>query len=281
MLYFYQNHAPVVACGGHMTEQKAPDGKSKKEGTEIHVARIGLISAVIVAACGLFGTLITVFGPAVRDFLSPRNEPTAEATQALGAPATTLLGPSADASVSTTLGDNIFLVENKLLLPVRLFVDDSLLDELPAGTSRTYPISQSSLRLDWELVKETTSGGRAIGDDMAGGFGGVEAGDVLDINNVVDDQDYFYPYVTNHLSEECEVIVNSGWENENVTGAVVPANSQEVSLGYYRLYTNSNLTLDCGGTTYWWGLQPDENSDTSFYGDVEEDTGWIEFILDE
>jgi hypothetical protein len=129
------------------------------------------------------------------------------------------------------------------------------------------------------VVKETTSSGRPIGDNMGGKMADIHSGESITIDHTVGDQRYFYLYISNHTSEDCEVTVNKGWQSENATDAVVPANTDEIGLGYYKLFENSNVTLDCGGKERWWGLQPDESGEGSFYDRVRSPDGVIVFIL--
>jgi hypothetical protein len=114
---------------------------------------------------------------------------------------------------------------------------------------------------------------------MGGTFYAVNFVDQIIIDNVVEDQPYFAPFITNPTGTDCDVTINKGWKSEFVTHAVVSAKTDNVSFGYYELYTNANVTLDCGGQIYWWGLQPDETNGTSFFGDVEKGTGIIDFTL--
>jgi hypothetical protein len=263
-----------------MPGNEPADGKNTQPTVEIRVARIGLISAVVVAVCGLVGTLVTVFGTAISAYFSSQ---AAQVPVALPIRATqtaearlVALPPTLEDYVA---GTNTFLLKNHLVLPVRVYINDVYLGELPTDTGREYVLDAIPSTLRWELAKETTSSGRAIGDAMGATVLGVSTGQVVEITNLAGDQVYFYPYITNLTDQECEVIINKGWESENIPEAVVPANREEIGLGYYRLFTNSNVTLDCDGSIRWWGLQPDENSDDSFYDLVETGSGTITFSL--
>jgi hypothetical protein len=263
-----------------MSDDSASKGKADNTSTELSVARIGLISAAVVAVCGLLGTLITVLGSAISAYISSQavRDPVVIPIQATQT-AEARIQASALNPRESPPGEDLFLVQNHLVLPVRLFLNDTLLDELPAASSRTYPLTTGPVNLRWEIAKETTESGRSIGDDMGQDVGRLNNGASIQITNLVGEQAYFFPTITNHTAQDCEVIVNRGWENENVTNAVVPAYGEAITLGYYRLFTNSNLTLLCGEDTFWWGLQPDESSDDSFYDLAAEDSGEIEFTL--
>ena len=273
---------------------QADSGGNSSGKTELSIARIGLISALVVAACGLLGTLATVLGTALSSYYASQaaRDPvliplqatqTAEARQASatgpsvateGAPMGTVGAPTLPPQVAP----EAFLVQNRLVLPVRFFIDGAYQAEIGALSDLSVPLASGSVNLRWEVVKETTSSGRALGDEMGGDISNIAPGDIVLIDNLVGEQAYFYPRVSNNTAQECEVIVNYGWENENITGALLPAHSPPIGLGYYKLFTNSNLTLDCPQAIHWWGLRPEE-VDEGFFEDVEPGSGLIEFTL--
>ncbi len=170
-------------------------------------------------------------------------------------------------------------ITNKLLLPVKIFIDDVYQSDLGNGDSSTFTLVSYPAVVKWSVVKQTTSKGMPLGHEMGGSFADVTVGDQITIDNMVEDQPYFYPLISNTTGRDCDVTINKGWKSEYITGAIAPANEDNVGFGYYELYTNSNVTLDCGGKVYWWGLLPDEKKGTSFYDEVEKDTGAIHFTL--
>lgn len=255
------------------------------ESTEVRVARIGLISAIVVAVCGLLGTLATVLSTAISGYFSSQavRDPLLIPIQATQTAEALGLIPSTTPAVSQelpALQQGAVLVQNRLVLPVRVVIAGVLQGEVPAQSEATFNLAASPVRLDWEVVKETTSSGRGLGDLMSASMDGVTAGQVVEITRLAGDQEFFYPRISNRLGVECEVMVNKGWESENVTNAVVPENSDEVGLGYYKLFTNSNVTLNCAEKEYWWGLQPQESATDGFYGDVDPISGLLELSLD-
>jgi hypothetical protein len=256
-----------------------------QESTEVRVARIGLISAIAVAICGLLGTLITVLGTAISGYFSSQavRDPVLIPIQATQTAEALGLKPALSPVVSKEAGaiqPGVVLVQNRLVLPVRIVIAGALQGEVPAQSDATFILVSSPSRLDWEVVKETTSSGRGLGDVMSGSVEHEAAGEVVEITRLAGDQEFFYPRITNHLGVECEVIVNKGWESENITSAVVPENSEGVGLGYFKLFTNSNVTLICDGKEYWWGLQPQETSSDGFYEDIDPESGLLELTLD-
>jgi hypothetical protein len=170
-------------------------------------------------------------------------------------------------------------VQNELNLPVTISIDKVAKGEIEASSSKIYLLDSFPVTVQWTVVKETTSSGRPLGSDMGGKFSKVNLGDEIVIDHVVENQAYFYPYVTNPTSTDCDVVINKGWKSEVDPNAVVPANTDNVGLGYYELYDNSNVTLTCGTDVYWWGLQADQSGGTSFYNDVDQNSGVIDFTL--
>jgi hypothetical protein len=173
-----------------------------------------------------------------------------------------------------------FTVENDLVLPISISIDNVYQSDVNPSSTKTFLLNSAPVKVDWVLVKKTTSTGRALGDDMKGIWSSVSAGDELVVDNIIDPQHYFYPLITNTTNIDCYVTINKSWENEVVTNAFVPANTNSVGMGYYKLFTNSNVFLTCGSNTYYWGILPNSPAtDTSFYGIVTQDSGLIEFTL--
>ncbi len=264
----------------------SPDPPPKpQESTELRVARIGLISAIVVAICGLLGTLATVLGAAVSGYFSSiaARDPVLipiQATQTAEALAPLSLPTPVVSLEPPVVRAGAVLVQNRLVLPVRIVIAGVLQGEVLPESDATFTLAVSPARLDWETVKETTTSGRGLGDRMAGSLEGIAVGQIVEITRQAGDQEFFYPRITNRLDLDCEATVNKGWENENITGAVVPANSEAIGLGYFKLFTNSNVTMNCGEQEYWWGLQPQETSTDGFYEDVDPLSGLIELTLE-
>jgi len=199
------------------------------------------------------------------------------ATKTPRTPAPATKGPP-PTRVSTTAPLSI-TVQNELYLPVKISIDSIDKGTIDGGISKTYLLDSFPVTVDWSVVKWTTTTGMALGNDMVGIFKGVTDKDNLIIDNVIDNDHYFYPLITNPGSVDCDVTINKGWDSEVVTKAVVPAKTGPVGLGYYRLYNNSNVFLACGTNTYWWGTLPDQGTPDSFYGEVDQQSGVIEFTL--
>lgn len=263
-----------------------------KSGESFWSTMPGLLTALAALITALGGILAILLSAGV---IGPRLEPTALAPSAITQVATPLptsqpspaAGGMASRSEVQSGGAPLasepalptFQIENKLLLPIDVQIDGLAKGQVAAQRSKTFLLNAFPAVVDWEMIRQTTSEGRPIGDEMGGVFDAVVGGDVLVVDNVIVGQAYFYPVVSNQSNSDCEVIVNRDWENETVLEAVVPANASEVELGYYKLFTNSNLTLDCPESIYWWGMRPGEGEDQSFYDEVGVGTGVITFTL--
>ncbi len=145
---------------------------------------------------------------------------------------------------------------SKLVLPIRISVNGLYRGEVPDRSPLQLPLDSEPAHVAWEIVKETTTEGQPLGDDMGTIVSGIRRGAVITVNNVVGEQTYFYPRISNHTNRDCAVTINQGWKEENVTNVVLPAGQDDIGLGYFRLFTNSNVTLSCGDERYWWGLSP-------------------------
>jgi hypothetical protein len=256
-------------------------------GTTLLVALIGLGTAIYqtnapirqteaanAALTALAPTLIAQFTQTAQ-----ASAPPAQATPSLQASQATLPAKTDLPAVTSAPSTPSISISNKLYLAVKIAIDGVDKGSIDADGAKTYLLDSFPVNVTWSVEKETTAQGSPLGHDMSGTFKDAAVGDQLTIDNVVDNQPYFAPFVTNPGAVDCEVTINKGWKSEFVTHAVVSAKTDNVGFGYYQLYTNSNVTLDCGGEIYWWGLQPNDSSGTSFFNDVEKDTGIIDFTL--
>jgi hypothetical protein len=146
-------------------------------------------------------------------------------------------------------------VDNQLLLPVRVTLPSGTIETVQAASNRSFTLATPNgpFNVPWSLVRPTTSGGQAIGDVMSGSFAitpGTAAGITLKVDNVVGTQPYFYPLVSNNTAVPLLMMVNGGLVSENRCTCVVPAFQTRTVIGYYRLYTNSNLRGYRSGNGY-------------------------------
>lgn len=171
-------------------------------------------------------------------------------------------GRSGSASVTVTAppaSGATLVITNQLLYAINISVNGAVVGSVPAQSTRQTTSTAANIVLSWELVRPTV-GGRPIGDPMAGSFTSV-AGSTGTVNYTVDNlvggQWYFAPAITNSGSQNWLMGVNMGLTSENRCNCVVNAGSSNVGLGYYKLFSNSNVRayLQSNGYTgqyfYW------------------------------
>ncbi len=249
---------------------------------------IPAVSALVVALIGLGSAIyqtdkpiqLTAVALTAQAATQVAPAPTlAAATRAAEAlPAPTQAAPPAPTAAASGPG---VLVANRLALPVKLYLNGAYnLTLQPGGLeSLLLPAESSTADVRWSVVRPAGEGGAPLGGDLGGTFRGLKAGDELAIFSQDGEQPYFYPIVSNTSSKDCKVTIDDGWTSEAATGVVIPARQEGVALGYYPLYSYSNVTLECGGQFYWWGLRPNEKNQVSIYYDVAKDSGVIQFTM--
>ncbi len=232
-------------------------------------------STLLVAVIGLAGAMYQTDKPvqltmaAMTAQSSTLSALAAEATQA---------APTAAPTAGARPGPSI-MVSNKLVRPVKIFVDGTYKLDLQPGGFEAVSLDAAPASVRWSVVKPTTAKGLPLGSDMGGVFDKVKAGDELTIASKVGGQLYFYPIVSNTSSKDCAVTIDNGWTDEIITGVVIPSRQEDFDLGYYPLYSYSNVTLECGGQFYWWGQRPNEKNQTSIYYQVPKDSGVVRFNM--
>lgn len=122
---------------------------------------------------------------------------------------------------------------------------------VPALETRQAVVEGATIEVSWELVQPVV-GDSAIGDAMNGRFDAVRAAPRLtfEVDNIVGDDWYFAPVITNKRSEDMLMGVNMGLAAENRCPCTVPAGGSNIGLGYYHFFSNSNVRGYRGGTGY-------------------------------
>jgi hypothetical protein len=249
------------------------------------VALIGLGSAIYqtdkpiqLTAVALTAQAAAQSAPALPQAAAPGATSTVPAPAQASPQAPARDAPQTPASAAPGPG---VLVANRLALAVKLYLNGAYQLTLEPGGLESLPLPPGSAQADlrWSAVRLTGTGGAPLGGELGSTFHSLKAGDELAIVSQDGEQPYFYPIVSNTSSKDCKVTVDEGWTSEFATGIVIPARQEGVALGYYPLYSYSNVTLECGGQFYWWGLRPKEKNQVSIYYQVPKDTGVIEFTM--
>lgn len=159
---------------------------------------------------------------------------------------------SALVTVSSPTRTSTLTIVNQLIYPIDVDAGGSPLGSVAAEGTRSFALtSANAVRINWSLRRPTVNG-REIGDVMSGFWELQNPGATvqLTVDNVVGTTWYFAPLVTNTSGTTLLMAVNWGLTSENRCNCTVPANGLMTHLGYYRLFTNSNVTAFRSGTTY-------------------------------
>jgi hypothetical protein len=173
-----------------------------------------------------------------------------------------------------------FTVVNSLVLPIEISVDGVNEGIVEKYSSKTFVIDTYPVRVDWKVIKQmTASVGISIGHDMWGNWDAVSNQEVVTVDYHVGERFYFYPIISNLTGQTCNVIINQGLLSEFDTHATLLANSSDVGFGYYELYTNSNVTVQCGENTYWWGRKGEDQTSTRIQDLAQLTSGVVQLVL--
>lgn len=142
---------------------------------------------------------------------------------------------------------------NSLIYPVNISANGTLIGSVNGSStaSLTVPALQS-LQVSFELVRPIV-GGVPIGDPMIGYYNTINnpAGMyTFNVNNQIGTQFYFAPLITNTSAAPLLMDVNGGLQAENRCNCVVPAGGTNIALGYYQLFSSSNVEAFRNGSGY-------------------------------
>jgi hypothetical protein len=164
-------------------------------------------------------------------------------------------------------------VYNGLMLPVRVYVNGVDQGILHPGTSDKFFLSEIPSRITYELERGLSSSGDPWGVMISGEFYRVGIFQYLEITNITREQYYFYPQITNKSALTCEIIINAGLPNETRVGSI-GSYSSNVTMGYYDLYSTSNVVFDCEGQIIQWGT-----NEYPLYNFVQQKSGGLEIVF--
>ncbi len=190
--------------------------------------------------------------------------------------ATSVADPGASAAATVTVTGPptsvTIVVTNQLLNPINVEVNGIVRGSVDGGDTRqtTVPYS-TSLAVSWTLIRSTTSQGTPVGDDIGGDFSVVtNPGSRLSytVDAVIGDTHIFRPQIVNQTAVALLMGVNEGLQAQNRCNCVVSAFSSGTEIGYYLLYSNSNVRAYrqsngyAGGYLYWDDFANSVNSVT-------------------
>lgn len=185
---------------------------------------------------------------------------------------------SAYATVRTIPTTATIVVNNQLIYPISISIAGQSQGTVPAQSTRQLPnVPLSTTNLSWDLVRPML-GNTPLGEQMSGVFsfnltGGATR--TLTVDNHVGLTPYFAPLVTNLTSQALLMTVNYGLQSELRCNCVAPVGSSRVHLGYYRLFSNSNMTVFRNSSNYTGSYRYFD----TFANSVTSGSGTIEFTF--
>ena len=149
-------------------------------------------------------------------------------------------GDSASPPVPVTL-----IVTNNLIGAITISVNGTPVKVVPASSTQETTVNVTgSLNVSYDLNRPTTNTGIPVGELMSFVFPPVQNPSgtyAFDVDNFLGTQEYFTPRITNNGSNPILMVVNWGLVSENRCNCSVPSGGTNVNIGYYRLYSNTEV----------------------------------------
>ncbi len=163
------------------------------------------------------------------------------------------------AAISVTTVQIRLNVENQLASSVDISTGGTFLGRLaPAGVQNFMVAQPDTLRLTWDLVRDTTTSGTSIGDVIIATFTvPLTPTDTLlffAIDNVIGNDTIFAPRITNNSGVDLLMAVNVTLPDSNFCNCVVGNGGTQVAMGYYRWVPNTNVRGYNTGSNYTGGF---------------------------
>jgi hypothetical protein len=176
---------------------------------------------------------------------------------------------------------------NRLIYAADLYANGSWIGTAQAGQTISRTIAApSTLTVSFSMIRPSLSG-IPLGDPIVGFYSPLSnpSGSYsFVINNRVGTQTYFAPMITNRTAFAALISVNAGLAAENRCYCTVAPFATNVTLGYYRLFSNSNVRAYPAGSNYvgpylFWGNDPVTAPAGNLTPFVEGDTGVLRLPL--
>jgi len=185
-------------------------------------------------------------------------------------------------------------VENKLLLPVEIYVDESPQGIIQPRSSKTIATNNNPVSVRWKIITKQDVYGNPIGQQISGNIQEVYRDQSVKITNTIDGVTYFYPIITNKTKNEyCYAKVYHSFastvsarplldENEP-TPTPLPTPTPEPQMkiepsrvdveigGYFELTSIARVWINCGSVEHNWNMEYETNR-------VDPGSGGIKFV---
>ena len=165
-------------------------------------------------------------------------------------------GPAAVATVPVTI-----VVTNQLIDAVTVYANGTFVGITSANSTQQVTVYLAgSLTVSYDLIRPTTTAGTPIGDPMSGVYATIQNPSgtyTFTVDNFVGTQEYFSPLITNNGAYAILMVANWGLVAENRCNCSVFSGGTSINIGYYRLYSNTELRgygtggYGTGSYTYW------------------------------
>ena len=171
-------------------------------------------------------------------------------------------GTSSSFNLTLTVPQMTIVINNQLLRSINVDINGVFAGIVAATSIGQFSGPQVPITVSYTLNRHTTTAGVPVGETMAGIFNAVTNPGLTEtfiVNNVLGSQQYFAPVIDNFTNVPLLMGVNMGLTAENRCNCVVPANTLDVEIGYYRLFSNSNVRAYnsnsnyTGGFVFWEG----------------------------
>jgi hypothetical protein len=154
-------------------------------------------------------------------------------------------GRAGNATVTVTIPVTI-VVTNQLIDAVTVSVNGTTVGITSASSTQQVTVDiVGSLTVSYDLNRPTTTLGTPIGEQMSGVYAMIQnpsAGTYpFTVNNFLGTQGYFSPLITNTGAYAILMVANWGLVAENRCNCTAPSGGTNINIGYYRLFTNTEV----------------------------------------
>jgi hypothetical protein len=167
------------------------------------------------------------------------------------APGTTSISATSEgragvASITVSLPSVTLLVTNQLVDAVAMTVNGTPVGTVPASSTAqtSFLVTGGAMVVSYDLVRPLTSSGTPVGDQISGVFPTIQNASgtyTITVNNILGTQQYFSPLISNTGAYSIAMVANWGLASENRCNCMVPSGGNNVNIGYYKLFSNSEV----------------------------------------
>jgi hypothetical protein len=154
-------------------------------------------------------------------------------------------GHSGASSITVSPPAITVVVTNQLVDVITVSVNGTPVGTVPASsTAQTTVNVTGSLTISYTLTRPTTNLGTPMGEAMSGVYPTISNPSgtyTATVNNLLGTQQYFSPLISNTGVYPILMAVNWGLVTENRCNCTISSGGSNVNIGYYRLFTNSEV----------------------------------------